>query len=113
MAAILKAVQSDITARDYIPYVSHITRNIIRLESEHLLFVIKLQGAAHESADEMTQNTWHESFCQYLRSIASPDVAVWSHVVRRPYGEYPVGLLCGSFQRAVQIDAQGQRNAGQ
>ena len=91
MAAILKAVQSDITARDYIPYVSHITRNIIRLESEHLLFVIKLQGAAHESADEMTQNTWHESFCQYLRSIASPDVAVWSHVVRRPYGEYPAG----------------------
>ena len=91
MSAILKAVESDITARDYIPYASHITRNIIRLESGHLLFVLKLQGAAHESADDLTKNTWHESFCQYLRSIASENVAVWSHVVRRPYGEYPEG----------------------
>jgi len=57
MSAILKAVESDITARDYIPYASHITRNIIRLESGHLLFVLKLQGAAHESADDLTKNT--------------------------------------------------------
>ena len=105
MVAILKAVAADISARDYIPYESHITPHIIRLESEHLLFVMKLEGAAHESADERTINTWHESFCQYLRSIASENLAVWSHVVRRPYGEYPEG----SFQEASfaeQFDAK-------
>lgn len=98
MAAILKAVGRDIPARDYIPYESHITPHILRLESEHLLFVMKLEGAAHESADERTCNVWHESFCQYLRSIASENVAIWSHVVRRPYGEYPDGTYAkGSF----------------
>jgi type IV secretion system protein VirB4 len=91
MAVSLKAVASDTSAREYIPYESHLTSHIIRLESEHLLFVMKLEGAAHESADESTRNTWHESFCQYLRSIASENVAVWSHVVRRPYGRYPEG----------------------
>ena len=91
MAVSLKAVASDTSAREYIPYESHLTPHIIRLESEHLLFVMKLEGAAHESADESTRNTWHESFCQYLRSIASDNVAVWSHVVRRPYGKYPEG----------------------
>lgn len=105
MAAILQAVASDISARDYIPYESHITPNIIRLESEHLLFVMKLEGAAHESADERTRNAWHESFCQYLRSIASENVAVWSHVIRRPQGEYPGGTFDeGSF--ASQFDAK-------
>jgi len=91
MAAIMKAVESDITARDFIPYESQITKNIIRLDSGHLLFVLKLQGAAHESADDRIRSVWHESFCQYLRSIASENVAVWSHIVRRPYGEYPTG----------------------
>lgn len=87
----MKAVESDITARDFIPYESQITKNIIRLDSGHLLFVLKLQGAAHESADDRIRSVWHESFCQYLRSIASENVAVWSHIVRRPYGEYPTG----------------------
>lgn len=87
----MKAVESDITARDFIPYESQITKNIIRLDSGHLLFVLKLQGAAHESADDRIRSVWHESFCQYLRSIASENVAVWSHIVRRPYGEYPAG----------------------
>jgi len=91
MAAILKPVERDISARAFIPYESHLTRNIIRLDSEHLLFILKLQGAAHESADEGTQNTWHDSFCQYLRAIASENVAVWSHVIRRPLGDYPEG----------------------
>ena len=91
MAAILKAVKQDLSARDFIPYTAHLTRNIVRLDSGYLCFVLKLEGAAHESADEGTQNAWHESFCQYLRSIASPDVAVWSHVLRRPFGAYPEG----------------------
>lgn len=105
MAAILKSVASDVSARHYIPYESHITSHIIRLESGHLLFVMKVEGAAHESADENTRNTWHESFCQYLRSIASENIAVWSHVIRRPYGEYPEGVFEeASF--AQQFDAK-------
>lgn len=99
MPAIIKAVERDLSSSDFIPYESHLTRNLIRLDSEHLLFVLKLQGAAHESADEGTQNIWHESLCQYLRSIASENVAVWSHVIRRPFGDYPEGQFKeGSFE---------------
>lgn len=98
MAAPINAFETDISARDYIPYESHLTPNMIRLDSEHLLFVLKLQGAAHESADEATTNAWHESFCQYLRSVASENIALWSHIIRHPQGDYPQGQFeTGSF----------------
>ena len=40
-------------------------------------------GASFECADDETLNTWHERLNVLWRNIASPQVALWAHVIRR------------------------------
>ena len=75
----------------FIPYSSHVTRSAVKLASGDYIQVIRMQGAAHESADVRDINSWHDQLNGFMRNIASPHVAVWSHIVRREYGEYPGG----------------------
>jgi type IV secretory pathway VirB4 component len=39
--------------------------------------------SAAESADDEQLNTWHERLNILWRNIASPNVALWTHIVRR------------------------------
>ncbi|MDR3221135.1 MAG: VirB4 family type IV secretion system protein [Candidatus Accumulibacter sp.] len=86
-------------AATFIPYSSHVTRNAIKLDGGDYVQVIRLQGAAHESADVVDINSWHDQLNGFLRNISSPNVAVWSHIVRREYGEYPGGEFPPGFCR--------------
>ena len=45
--------------------------------------VFRLGGASFECADDETLNTWHERLNVLWRNIASPQVALWAHVIRR------------------------------
>ena len=93
------ALKNEVETADFIPYSSHVTRNIIKLDSGDYIQILRLQGAAHESADIQDINIWHDQFNNFMRNIASPHVAVWSHVVRREYGEYPDGEFSPGFCR--------------
>lgn len=88
----------------FIPYSGHVTRNVVKLLSGDYVAVIRLQGAAHESADALDINVWHEQLNNLLRTLASPHVALWSHVVRRHYNEYPEGEFEPGF--ASDLDAK-------
>ncbi|MEY3201086.1 MAG: hypothetical protein RIR70_636, partial [Pseudomonadota bacterium] len=88
--------QEEATAA-FIPYSSHVTRHAVKLANGDYIQVLRLQGAAHESADAEDINVWHEQLNGFMRNIASPNVAVWSHVVRREYGEYPGGQFPAGF----------------
>ncbi len=83
----------------FIPYSSHVTRSAVKLASGDYIQVIRMQGAAHESADVRDINSWHDQLNGFMRNIASPHVAVWSHIVRREYGEYPGGEFQPGFCR--------------
>jgi type IV secretion system protein VirB4 len=91
------ALNSEVENAAFIPYSSHVTENIIKLSSGDLMQIIKLQGAAHESADIEDINNWHNQLNGMMRNIASPKVALWSHVVRREFGEYPEGNFVPGF----------------
>ncbi len=93
------AVRNEEETSAFIPYSSHVTRNTVKLESGDYLQTIRLQGAAHESADIADINIWHDQLNHFMRNVASPNVAVWSHVVRREYGEYPDGEFEPGFCR--------------
>ena len=93
------ALSNEVDASAFIPYSSHVTQNIVKLDSGDYIQIIRLQGAAHESADIQDINLWHEQLNNFMRNIASPHVAVWSHVVRREYGEYPDGEFAPGFCR--------------
>ena len=83
----------------FIPYSSHVTKNAVKLANGDYIQTIRMQGAAHESADVQDINSWHDQLNGFMRNIASPKVAVWSHVVRREYGEYPAGEFPPGFCR--------------
>ena len=107
------ALNNEVGTADFIPYSSHVTQDIIKLESGDYIKILRLQGAAHESADIQDINIWHEQLNNFMRNIASPHVAVWSHVVRREYGEYPDGDFmpgfCREFNEKYKGSVSGRR----
>ena len=50
---------------------------------------LRLSGASFESADDEQLNNWHERLAIALRNLASPNVALWSHLIRRRERSYP------------------------
>lgn len=85
------AVKKEVGTSDFIPYSSHVTKNAIKLDNGDYIQTIRLQGAAHESADAIHINAWHDQLNGLMRNIASPKLAVWSHIVRREVSEFPAG----------------------
>ena len=106
-------LSKEIDTSEFIPYSNHVTKDIIKLESGDYIKIFRLQGAAHESADIQDINIWHEQLNNFMRNIASPHVAVWSHVVRREYGEYPDGHFirgfCQDFNEKYKESISGRR----
>jgi len=104
MGAALKfseAMKQEEGTASFIPYSSHVTKSAVKLTSGDYVQVIRMQGAAHESADVLDINTWHDQLNGLMRNIAKPTVALWSHVVRREYGEYPAGEFAPGFCREL------------
>jgi type IV secretion system protein VirB4 len=93
------AFKNEESTAAFIPYSSHVTKNTVKLANGDYMQTIRMQGAAHESADVQDINIWHEQLNGFMRNIASPNVAVWTHVVRREYGEYPGGEFEPGFCR--------------
>jgi type IV secretion system protein VirB4 len=96
----------EVPASDLIPYSSHVTDSIIKTHSGDYIAVIRLEGIAHESADNGDLNAWHNQLNGLLRNIASPNVALWSHIVRRQTDDYPAGgfsnKFCADFNNAYK-----------
>lgn len=94
-----EAVKNEVGTAAFIPYSSHVTKNIVKLENGDYIQIIRLQGAAHESADVIHINAWHDQLNGLMRNIASPNLAVWSHIVRREVTEFPAGEFEPGFCR--------------
>ena len=94
-----RALRDEEDLGTYIPYSSHVTESIIKCTNGDYVQVFRLQGAAHESADMGDLQSWHNQLNGWLRTIASPHVAIWTHIVRRPYGEFPAGDFPPGFTR--------------
>ena len=97
----LEAMQTEVSVSSLIPYSSQIDRGVVKLQDGAYLAVIRMQGAAHESADAQDINIWHDQLNQFLRNIASPNLSLWSHVVRRDFNEYPEGRYPDGFAREL------------
>ncbi|KWF77584.1 type IV secretion protein [Burkholderia diffusa] len=93
------AFQNEEGTASFIPYSNHVTKNAVKLANGDYIQTIRVQGAAHESADAQDINIWHDQLNNLMRNIASPKVALWSHVVRREFSEYPGGEFEPGFCR--------------
>lgn len=92
-----KNAEKEVTTSEFIPYGNHVTKTIIKLVNGDYISVLRLQGAAHESADAADLNMWHETLNNFMKNVASPHTALWSHVVRREYNEFPEGDFQNPF----------------
>src|ERR1700719_2634165 len=80
---VVTALRRERRAACRIPYTAHITPHVVRTESGDYVQVFQLSGASFESADDEVLNNWHERLNVLWRNIASPNVALWVHIVRR------------------------------
>src|SRR3546814_4679963 len=67
----------------YLPYVRHVTSEVIALDSGDLMMMFRLEGLAFETADPIHLNDWHEKLNGTWRNIADDRLALWTHIVRR------------------------------
>ena len=77
------ALRREIAAAERIPYTAQVGDTVVRTAHGDYVQVFQLAGASFESADDETVNGRHERLNVLWRNIASPQVALWTHVIRR------------------------------
>jgi type IV secretory pathway VirB4 component len=76
-------LRRELSAAQRIPNAAHVSPHIVKTALGDYVQVLRLGGASFECADDETLNTWHERLNVLWRNIASPQVALWTHVIRR------------------------------
>jgi type IV secretion system protein VirB4 len=76
-------LRRELKASERIPYTALVADGIVRTAAGDYVEVFKLSGASFETADDVELNTYHERLNVLWRNLASPQVALWSHVIRR------------------------------
>jgi type IV secretion system protein VirB4 len=71
-------------AAEHIPYVAHVADGVVKTVLGDYVQAFRLGGASFESADDEQLNVWHERLNVLWRNLASPNLALWTHVIRRP-----------------------------
>jgi type IV secretion system protein VirB4 len=85
----------------HIPYTAQICEHVVRTRFGHYVQVLKLSGASFECADDGEINAWHERLNVLWRNLASANVALWTHLVRRREQSYPEGFFSNPFAAAL------------
>jgi type IV secretion system protein VirB4 len=70
-------------ASSHVPYLAHVSEHIVSTCAGDYLQVFRLGGMGFETTDEPKLNNWHERLNVLWRNLASPHVALWTHVIRR------------------------------
>ena len=85
MSAVARAaaVRREMSAARHIPYTAQVGEYVIRTDAGDYVQAIRFGGVSFESADDEDLNNWHERLNVTLRNIASPNLALWVHVIRR------------------------------
>lgn len=85
-----------------IPLAAHVDEHVARTRAGDYVQTLRLAGASFESADDEDINGWHERLNVLLRNIASINLAIWVHVVRRRETGYPIGPTVPGFAHEVE-----------
>lgn len=97
-----KTLRREASAAVMIPLATHVDEHVARTCAGDYVQTLRLGGASFESADDEDINSWHERLNVLLRNIASPNLALWTHVVRRRETDYPAGRTVPGFADEVE-----------
>src|ERR1700690_3306233 len=108
----LSRLRKEASAAERIPYAPQVAEQVGRTLSGDYVQGFRLGGASFESQDDVEVNGWHERLNVLWRNIASPNVAVWTHVVRRR--DVAAASVAGGDSFAARLHARYRgRLAGQ
>ena len=105
------AARRESSTVERIPCAAHVSATVVKTLSGDYVQVMRLGGASFECADDEQLNTWHERLNVLWRNIASPQVSLWTHIVRRREVS-AVTADSGDFAGALERKYRG-RLAGQ
>lgn len=108
----MAAARRELPASRQIPYTAHVTEGLVKTQAGDFVQVFRLAGASFESADDEELNNWHERLNVAWRNIASPNVALWAHILRRRERTVPSGVNTNGFA-AMLADKYRERLAGE
>ncbi len=101
------ALRREILAADHIPYGAHVAPTVVCTADGSYVQTLRIGGAAFESRDDAELNNWHERLNVLWRNMATPNLALWIHLIRRPAaiprsGGAPAVDSCGDFAARLQ-----------
>lgn len=100
--SLFKFAYSETPISKYIPYSHHVTDKIVSTVGADYISVWKIDGRSHQTASQDEVTVWINELNNLFRGIASANLAVWSHVVRRRVDEYPESEFKNTF--CAQLD---------
>src|ERR1044071_4587735 len=77
------ALRRELSTAFRIPYRAHVSAHVVRTDAGDYVQVFKFDGGSFETADDDVLNNWHERLNVLWRGVAAPNVALWTHIVRR------------------------------
>ena len=77
------ALRRESTAGRHIPYGAHVSEYVVRTHGGDYLQAFRLDGVSFETVDDSSLNSLSERLNVLWRNIASPNVSLWAHIVRR------------------------------
>ncbi|MDN4592068.1 VirB4 family type IV secretion/conjugal transfer ATPase [Xenophilus aerolatus] len=95
-------LRREVSAAAMIPLVAHVDEHVARTRAGDYVQTLRLSGASFESADDDDINSWHERLNVSYRNISSPNIAIWTHIVRRRETGYPAGRTVPGFADEVE-----------
>ncbi|WP_165973556.1 VirB4 family type IV secretion/conjugal transfer ATPase [Luteibacter rhizovicinus] len=86
-----------LAASTHVPYTVHVSPHNVRTLTGDTLTVMRIDGIAHEAADERDIEGWHDALIGLMRNIAAEDIALWIHTVREERDKFPDGEFSDDF----------------
>ncbi|HEY6451667.1 MAG TPA: VirB4 family type IV secretion/conjugal transfer ATPase [Steroidobacteraceae bacterium] len=78
-----RALRQELPAADRIPFTVQLNDSVVRTALLDYVQVFRFGGGSFESADDEQLNNWHERLNILWRNLASPNLALWTYVIRR------------------------------
>jgi len=91
------AIRREAELARQIPYAAQVAETVVKTVYGDYLQIFRLAGATFECADDVELNAWHERLNALWRNVASPQIALWSHHIRRRERITPAVACGGGF----------------
>jgi len=99
-----KFSKREICAADFIPYKYHWDKETIVTKNDELLQVLKIEGFAFETADDIDVDMKKMVRNSFFKSLADGTFAMYFHTIRRRQSAYPGGVQPPGFASYVDIN---------